>query len=203
MTKTDTLHWVTDTATKKPEPLDTIGLAKKTTTERKVNEYNKAWKVAANEEHQSKVFFLSNASIREVDWKTLVDWLRLNQISRKTTGATRNWGVDPSIPSKISANSMLSQSKTADKGNLFLLICKETPKCYYHDIGYECSTNINGSTFVMMVAPSFEHLLMVPVLFSPDYWSRRWCSDLCWWSLWSLPSSFQPRFATGTPFPLI
>ena len=162
---------------------------------------------AANEEYQSKRFFYRNASIQKVDWKTLVDWLRLNQISRKTAGATWNWGVDPSIPSKISANSMLSQgnssSKTADKGNLFLLICKKTPTCHYHDIGYECSTNINGSTFVMMVAPSFEHLLMVPVLFSPDYWSRRWCSDLCWWSLWSLPSSFQPRPATGTPFPLI
>ena len=46
---------------------------------------------------------------------------------------------------------------------------------------------------VMTLAPSFEHLLMVPVLFSQsDYWSPRWCFHL---RRWSLPASFflHPR----------
>ena len=51
---------------------------------------------------------------------------------------------------------------------------------------------------VMTLAPSFEHLLMVPVLFSPDYWSARWCSHF---PRWSLPASFIPRSATGNSFP--
>ena len=51
---------------------------------------------------------------------------------------------------------------------------------------------------VMTLAPSFEHLLMVPVLFSPDYWSARWCFHFPWWSL---PASFIPRSATGNSFP--
>ena len=89
-------------------------------------------KSAANEEYQSKVFL--SQCVHWGGWlKNFgLDWLRLNQISRKTTGATWNWGADPSIPSKISANSMLSQgnssSKTADKGNLFLLACKKNTK---------------------------------------------------------------------------
>ena len=39
----------------------------------------------------------------------------------------------------------------------------------------------------MTLPPSFEHLLMVPALFSPDYWSTRWSFHL--WR-WSLPASF-------------
>ena len=58
---------------------------------------------------------------------------------------------------------------------------------------------------VMTLAPSFEHLLMVPVLFSQsDYWSPRWCFHLPRWSLTAsffldLPQAllYQPHKGPG------